>query len=492
MNSPRIKIRSIAAFLPVLLVPLAARSQDNGDKLREQVTATIRRAAAYYRGKVALRGGYVYYYSPDLKLRYGEGMASATQIWVQPPGTPTVGLAYLAAYRATGDKFYLDAAREAGEALIYGQLKSGGWQNCIDFDPKGRVNLYRNGRGGGQNNSTLDDNISQSAIRFMSRLDEALEFKDAKVHESAMIALEALLKAQFNNGAFPQVWTGPVREGEAIAAGRHEPRTEPKKASYPDYDWRTEGKVKDYWNMYTLNDGLAGTVSETLLAAEAVYKDSRYRDALKKLGDFLILAQMPEPQPVWAQQYSRDMQPIWARRFEPAAITGGESQDVIETLIKIYHTTGDKKYLEPIPRAFEYLKKSRLSDGRLARYYEMKTNRPLFMKRSNGEYSLTYEDSDLPDHYGWKIASRLEAIVAEYQSLVNTGQSLKREPTLAESRQNARKIIAALDADGRWISTFGGEPLVGQPKFKTGDRYISSAVFAQNIETLAALVRSSH
>src|SRR5439155_10494436 len=156
-------------------------------------------------------------------------------IWVQPPGTPTVGLAYLAAYRATGDKFYLDAAREAGEALIYGQLKSGGWQNCIDFDPHGRVNLYRNGKGRGQNNSTLDDNISQSAIRFMARLDEALEFKDAAVHESAMIALDALLKAQFANGAFPQIWTGPVREGEAPA----EPNS--KKASYPDYDWRTEG-----------------------------------------------------------------------------------------------------------------------------------------------------------------------------------------------------------------------------------------------------------
>ena len=108
----------------------------------------MRKAAEYYRGKLALRGGYVYYYSPDLKLRHGEGVASPTQIWVQPPGTPTVGLAFLAAYRATGDKLYLDAARDAGEALIYGQLKSGGWQNNVDFDPQGKgVNLYRNGKG---------------------------------------------------------------------------------------------------------------------------------------------------------------------------------------------------------------------------------------------------------------------------------------------------------------------------------------------------------
>ena len=31
--------------------------------------------------------------------------------------------------------------------------------------------------------------------------------------------------------------------------------------------------------------------------------------------------QMPDPQPGWAQQYDYDMRPMWARKFEPAAIT---------------------------------------------------------------------------------------------------------------------------------------------------------------------------
>jgi PelA/Pel-15E family pectate lyase len=469
----------VSVFLPLAFSQMFARADDVDQKLRAEATAAMKKAAEYYRGKLALRGGYVYYYSPDLKLRHGEGPASPTQIWVQPPGTPAVGLAFLTAYKATGDKLYLDAARTAGEALIYGQLKSGGWQNNVDFDPQGKgVNLYRNGKGRGANNSTLDDNISQSAIRFMARLDEALEFKDKAVRESATIALDALLKAQFANGAFPQVWTGPV------------PAVTPMKAQYPTYDYRTEGKVKDYWNMYTLNDGLAGTVSETLLTAADVYKDTKYTAALAKLGDFLLLAQMPDPQPAWSQQYDREMHPIWARRFEPAAITGGESQDVLETLMKIYRATSDKKYLQPIPRALAFLKKSRLPDGRLARYYELKTNRPLYMTRRGDEYSLTYDDSNVPDHYGWKVDSRLDSIESAYQSIKSNRPS-KKDPTADDLRREARTIIADLDSEGRWISTFTGERLYGQPKFKPGDRYINSAVFSSNMETLSAFLAAT-
>ena len=46
----------------------------------------------------------------------------------------------------------------------------------------------------------------------------------------------------------------------------------------------------------------------------------------------------------------------------------GVSQTVLETLMLLYRRTGDRKYLEPIPVALAYLKKSVLPDGRLARY----------------------------------------------------------------------------------------------------------------------------
>ncbi|UCC98911.1 MAG: hypothetical protein JSW66_03295 [Phycisphaerales bacterium] len=442
-------------------------------ELREQAAATMRKAAEFFRTRVASHGGYVYYYSLDLKQRWGEGVATASQIWVQPPGTPTVGMAYLKAYKATGERFYLDAAIKAAEALMYGQLKSGGWTNCIDFNAAGRVAQYRNGKGGGKNYSSLDDGQTQSAIRMLVLADEALGFEHEKIHESALLALDALLAAQFPNGAFPQVWSGPVSPQPIV------------KASFPDYDWRTEGRIRNYWDMYTLNDNIPGYVAETLIEARRVYRDAKYDAALRRLGDFLLLAQMPEPQTAWAQQYNYDAKPIWARAFEPPGISGHESQEVLETLMDIYCATDNPKYLEPIPRALAYLRRSLLPDGRLARFYELETNKPLYMFRRGKVYTLTYDDSDVPSHYGWKFDSRLDEIEARYNRLKSGAAPAAAGRSAAELEQQVRQIIDSLDDEGRWLSTYRGQRLVGQPKFEPGMVYIASEVFSRNIETLS-------
>lgn len=472
-------LRLVIALVVALLLSSSDRpcSEAADQDLRSQAAATMRKAAEFYRAQVASQGGYVYHYTLDLKTRWGEGLATETQIWVQPPGTPTVGMAYLKAYYATGDRFYLDAAREAAEAIVYGQLESGGWTNSVDFNPRGEVAQYRNGRGRGKNNSSLDDGQTQSAIRLLIRADAALGFQHKEIHEAAQVALDALLAAQFPNGAFPQVWTGPVAKQPIV------------KASYPDYDWRTEGRIKEYWTMYTLNDNVAGHVTGSLIDAGRGYRDEKYKKALQRLGDFLILAQMPEPQPGWAQQYNYQMKPIWARKFEPPGVSGDETQEALETLMKIYRVTGDRKYLEPIPSGLAYLKRSLLPDGQLARYYELTTNKPLYMVRDGKTYSLTYDDSNLPEHYGWKTKSRLDDIEKRYNNLLQGVQS--SETPREDLEVQTRQIIADLDDQGRWIRTYQGERLVGQPKFAPGSPYISSEVFSQNLETLSEYLQAT-
>jgi PelA/Pel-15E family pectate lyase len=467
-------VLGLSLTLSCVLGAAPSQAQPSGSDLRDEALRALKKAASFYRSKVASHGGYVYYYSLDLKERWGEGKASPDTIFVQPPGTPTVGMAYLKAHAATGDRFYLDAAREAAEALVQGQLESGGWTQVIHFAPARRMGKYRKGKGGSWNVSSLDDGQTQAALQLLIRADRALKFQHAEIHEAALFGLDALLKAQFPNGAFPQVWTRPVEPRPVV------------KARFPDHDWKTEGRVKNYWDYYTLNDNLAGSVSETLIEAHQVYRHERYRAALEKLGDFLILAQMPDPQPGWCQQYNYEMVPIWARKFEPPAITGWESQDVMETLIRIARYTGKKKYLEPIPRALEYFKKSLLADGRIARYYEFKTNKPLYM---DARYQLTYDDSAAPSHYGWKQPARFERIAKAYQDAMK-GAGATRARSARERQEDVRRIIRELDEEGRWITTYAGERLVGQPKFSDAFRYISSDVFSRNVETLSEYLAS--
>ncbi len=462
--------------IPIVLRPACVYAVETSSEFKAEVAAKMKEAATYYREKVALHGGYVYYYSLDLSSRLGEGVASPTEIWVQPPGTPAVGMAFLNAYRATHDTYYLDAAIEAAAALIYGQLESGCWQNSVDFEPGKSENNYRNGYGGSKRNySTLDDDISQSALTFLITMDKELEFKNEKIHEAAEYGFNALLNAQFANGAFPQVWDKPVDRSLPVV-----------KAKFPErmVEYGSEERIGDYWHLYTLNDDLAGTVFRTLKTGYEIYGDEHALTAIKKLGDFLILAQLPDPQPIWAQQYDYEMRPVWARKFEPPAATGSESQDVLETLMSIYEMTGDERYLEPIPSALTHLKKCVLPDGQICRYQELKTNRPLFMERKGKEYFLTYSDANLPSHYGWKRISRLDEIEMRFDGLKSKKHTASTTPPAADS-QKVAQIIQSLDDQNRWITTAGGQRLVGQPRYKEGDKFISSEEFCYNMELLS-------
>lgn len=466
-------------LLATLLLNLSAiRPASADDKLVNEARQAMVKATRFFHGEVATQGGYLYEYSADLKSRRGEGDATATEIWVQPPGTPTVATAFLSAYEATGERMFLDAARDAAYALIHGQLQSGGWAASIDFDPNGkRADRYRNGKGRakGKNYSTLDDDKTQSALCFLIKIDKQLGFQDAKIRQSVQVALDALLNAQFANGGFPQGWKEPVAVQPVI------------RASFPDYDWRTENRIKEYWDYYTLNDGLAGTVVRTLIAAHQTYGDDRYRQAMIRFGDFLLLAQLPEPQPAWAQQYNFEMHPMWARKFEPPAVAGVESIDAIDTLLTIHEATGQAKYLDATTPAIQWLKRSKLPDGQISRFYELRTNRPLYFVRDT--YELTYDDSNLPTHYSFKSKPGIEKIESRIAQIKENGRTKPSVSSLKSLAADAQKLIAQLDAAGRWLVGPDGKPLEANVQIDPSKAVISSATFSKNLTRLAQYVR---
>lgn len=449
----------------------------------DEAAAAMKRAVTFFGQQVAAHGTYVWRYSADLRLREGEGTATDKTAWVQPPGTPSVGEAYLAAWERTGERYLLDAAVATARGLVQGQLHSGGWDYRIEFDPaRRRQTAYRVdgelGARGVRNTSTLDDDNTQSAVRFLMHVDRALKFQDREIHEAAQYALESLLAAQYPNGAWPQRFSGPPKAEDFPVL----------KASFPDA-WPREFPAENYAGYYTLNDNTLADTMATLFEAGEIYGEARYTEAAKRGGDFLILAQMPEPQPAWAQQYNPQMHPAWARRFEPPAITGGESQGAIRILMECYRQTGNRKYLEPIPRALDYFKKSELPGGRLARFYEMQTNRPLYFTR---QYELVYTDDDLPTHYAFVTRSNIDRLRAEYERLAAADPARlrpERRPPRYELSDSltraARQAIDALDDRGAWVED--GRLRAADPD-NTVRRIITTQTFIRNLDTLSRLV----
>lgn len=470
-------LRLTALIGGLLLAPAAASGQDAA--LREDALRTMKQASTFFKTKVATRGGYLWRYSLDLKKREGEGKATPTQIWVQPPGTPSVGEAFLKAYEATKDKDYLDGAVAAAHALAWGQLATGGWDYRIDFDPKHSKRWYYRrdveagdkDRGKRRNTTTFDDDNSQSALRLLMRVDQAVGGQDKGIRAAVEYGLKCMLAAQYPNGAWPQ-----------RVSGKHDPKKSPVlKARYPE-TWSRVYQGTSYAGYYTWNDNAIRDCVATLLLAHEYYRRPEYLAAAVKAGDFAVLSQMPEPQPIWAQQYNFKMEPAWARKFEPPSVTGGESRAALDVLKLVYQATGDAKYLEPMPRAFAWYKRSKLPDGNWARFYELKTNKPLYFTR--GTYKLTYDDGDMPRHYCFKSTGMYPTQIEAWYQRVMQVPADKRAATVKDwvrkgkekrgriDPKTVRKIIASLDAQGRW----------------TTKGWIECATFNRNLRALATYV----
>ena len=180
-------LHGYAAGALALFLSSGAPGGAETNPLRTEATNAMRRGAQFFHERVAVNGTYLWNYSEDLARREGEGKASATLGWVQPPGTPAVGMAFVRAHEVTGDSYYLDAARETALGLVAGQLRSGGWTYSIEFEPAERKKAaYRDGGGRtGRNTTTLDDDTTRSAVRFLLGLDTALKFEHAAIHRCA-------------------------------------------------------------------------------------------------------------------------------------------------------------------------------------------------------------------------------------------------------------------------------------------------------------------
>lgn len=463
----------------LLLLPTCAAAEPSHEELAARASDALTRAVAYFRDEVAVQGSYAWRYSADLSFRRGEGVVSPSQGWVQPPGTPAVGMAFLQAYAATGESTLLDAAVETGHALAATQLDSGGWHQMMELDPERRKGwcyrhvpvTERDPEAIRENRfcdaSTIDDDISQSALELLMRVDVALDGADPVIRDAVAYGLEKFIAAQYPNGAWPVRFDRRVADGYWAAW----------RARYP----RTWSRTQTEWPalFFATNDNVMGDMIRVFLVAHRLYGDEKYLATAIRGGEFLLAAQMPEPQPGWAQQYDREMEPMWARKFEPPAIASWETQRTITTLLDLYLYTGKRRYLEAAGPAAAWLEQAQLPDGQWARYYELETNRPLYITR---DYQLTYDGSDTPRHYGFKSRFDVARVLERYRRVAAAGRMASTEPQIPAASTNQAEttaatlapqveaVVAALDDRGRWLDDNG---------------MIRSKTFIANVDLLA-------
>src|SRR5437868_13024578 len=110
-------LRQLQRPLVLLAILLPYHTLAQQPPTRDEASAALQKAVTFFREMVSAEGGYLWRYSEDLSLREGEEKATATMAWLQPPGTPAVGEAFLRAHERVKEKYLLDAAVETARAL---------------------------------------------------------------------------------------------------------------------------------------------------------------------------------------------------------------------------------------------------------------------------------------------------------------------------------------------------------------------------------------
>ena len=454
------KTRAVVGLLVLCAaLSLCSRPAQAQEPTREQILGTMKRAATFMVEKVSTNGGYVWNYLPDRSRRWGEMEARDTMIWVQPPGTATMGHLFLDAYHATGDEYYYEAATRAARALMWGQHPSGGWNYLIDFagDRSLRDWYATVGKNAWRleefqhywGNATFDDAGTAESAKLLLRL--YVDKRDPAFKPALDRAIQFVLDSQYPIGAWPQ--------------------------RYPlQHEFSHHGKP-DYTSYPTFNDDVAAENIDFLIQCYQALGDPRLVDPIVRGMNAFLVTQQGPPQPGWALQYTPDLKPTGARTYEPTALVTHTTASNVALLVKFYRLTGETKFLARVPEALDWLESLRLPTGVAPEgrthptFVEIGTNRPLYVHREgsnvvNGRYYVDDDPKNTIGHYSSFRAIDVAGLRRLYEEAkaIPPAEVVKGSPlepgagviplprfvAVEPARGDVAAIIAALNAEGYW------------------------------------------
>jgi PelA/Pel-15E family pectate lyase len=461
--------------------------------LSTEVEEAMLKATKFMVEEVSYNGGYVWYYLPDFSRQWGEMEAYPTMIWVQSPGTVSMGDIFLDAYHATGDEYYYSAAEKAAAALIWGQQKEGGWNYMIDFAGDRSLKQWYStiGKNGWRleefqhyyGNSTFDDGVSSGAARFLLRI--YLEKMDPKYMPPLDRAIGFILESQYPLGGWPQRY--PLK-----------------------HDFSKNGRP-DYSSYYTFNDEVIEANINFLVLCYLTLGKPEYLDPIMRGMNCYIISQHSSGG--WGQQYNENLEPAGARTYEPRALLPSTTYQNAMALLDFYELTGERKYLDHVPMALAWLEETRLPEsqtqgGRYTHpaFLDPDTNKPIYVHRKgsnviHGYYYVDEDDGHLLSHYGGKNRIPVEQLQARYDSLASLdpaevarnsplnpalysgGDTPQRTYMQMRTGMNRRfsyspdvqSILGSLDEQGRWLTT---RAMTSHPYIGDGDKRELTEEFA--------------
>lgn len=257
-------------------------------------------------------------------------------------------------------------------------------------------------------NTTFDNGTTYTHVAYLAKVSSYT--KTEKYKAAALKGLDFILAAQYANGGWPQYY--PIERN-------------------------------NYSRYITFNDDAMGgimwllkEIAENKPDYSFIVNDKRLKlkAAYEKGLDCILKTQINDAgQPTaWCQQYDEvNLQPAWARKFEPPSICNGESVEIVLLLMSIKKPS--PAVIDAVQNAVAWFKVSMIKGIRIetftapdmptpyrlsktdkrvvndsmaapiwTRYYELNTHRPLFCNRdSKVVYSLAAVERERRDGYAW-------------------------------------------------------------------------------------------
>lgn len=298
-----------------------------------------------------------------------------------------------------------DAIRIAENVLLY-QLPNGGWPKNVDMaktlDGTAIASIKDEQQidGSELSRTTIDNGATYRQMKFLARV--YAQTVDERYSNSFSKGIDYLLEAQYDNGGWPQFY--PLRDG--------------------------------YYSNVTFNDGAMIGVMEILQdIANGKYdfidvgRQKKCQRAIDKGIKLIIDTQIEEDgkPTAWCAQYDpMTLEPASARSYEPISISGAESVGIVRFLMDVKDP--DKDLIHAVESAIQWFEEVSIKGVRVievtdptlprgfdrkvikdpeakqlwARFYEIGTNRPIFLGRDGiVHYDLAEIEYERRVGYRW-------------------------------------------------------------------------------------------